>query len=99
MKEIQLQIDVQTLKVYRDNYRQLFKKKFDWRSRYYFEIFVGSYRFVTPVFLLHQTSTRGSLQTTTRSWSSTPRSPSKPSSTKASTSSSGSKNTASTRSS
>jgi hypothetical protein len=32
MKEIQLQLDVGTLKIYREHYRQLFKKKFDWRE-------------------------------------------------------------------
>lgn len=56
MKEYQLQLEVQTLKIYRDNYRQLFKKKFDWRGRFYFEIFVGSYRYVSEEFLLHDTS-------------------------------------------
>jgi hypothetical protein len=54
MKEIQLQIDIQTLKIYRENFRQIFKKKFDWTNRYYFEIFVGSYRFVSAVFHLQQ---------------------------------------------
>ena len=52
MKEYILQLDVQTLKVYRDNYRQLFKKKFDWTRRFYFEIFVGSYRYVSKEFQL-----------------------------------------------
>ena len=56
MKEVQLQIEVQTFKIYRDNFRQLFKRKFDWRHRFYFEIFIGSYRYVSEEFLLHETS-------------------------------------------
>lgn len=56
MKEIQLRIEVQTLKLFKLNYRQVFKKHFDWRSRFYFEMFVGSYRYVSPVFQLHQTN-------------------------------------------
>ena len=56
MKEIQLKIDIRTLTIHRDNYRQSFKRKFDWRSKYYFEIFVGSYRYTSSIFTLHQTN-------------------------------------------
>jgi hypothetical protein len=56
MKEIQLQLDVGTLKIYREHYRQLFKKKFDWRNSFYFEIFVGSFRYLSQTFQLHITS-------------------------------------------
>lgn len=59
MKEIQLHLDVGTLKIYREHYRQLFKRPFDWRESFYFELFVGSFRHLSAPFQLHVTSKRG----------------------------------------
>lgn len=55
MKEIQLTIDVKTLVVNSIVYKEIFKHEFDWKKKYYFDIFVGSYRFKSEVFTLHET--------------------------------------------
>lgn len=53
-KEIDLQILVSTLKIQRKVFKEVFKVEFDWKKEYYFELFVGSFRFCGEPFTLQE---------------------------------------------
>ena len=56
MKEHEISLTIKTLIINSVEYRELNKEQFCSTKSYYFDIFIGSYRYKSKPFTLHETS-------------------------------------------